>query len=564
VQRRWPWIGVGLMFIALTSVFVLRVLSERDRAQAAEASAIAERDRARQADVSSRRVSEFLVSVFDGSDPDAGSGNVPAATLVEQAVARIDDLADEPMAQSAMYATLARIQHLVGNPRQAQLSYQKAIAIERRLDRPLELASHLHGLATLELAALSGPDAERDARAALALREQYGQPLAIAESLGLLGRILTSSEQPRTGVALLERALRIYQSQDPRSLATATALERLADGYREAGDNGRAIEHLRLSLDLLAATGQRDHEHYGNVEHSLAVVLGNERRFDEAEAILRRLLQQSRQQAGEDNDDFAWQLAELGRLLVSAGKAPQALPLYADALKIAARKIGADSLSFAIMSNNAASAFDRSGDWPAAEAAYRRALEIMERSWPATDTGLAQIQLNFGRLLLRLDKLDEAGTRLLAAERVLGSGENLDNVTLARIDIAEWQLRSGKLSQAQAQLDRIAADLSGLTARLRAAGLRVRGLLHAHRGETSQALQRLIEAEELMHSELGDGDARSWLIRVDRAKLLIGSADDAQQREGQALMTDVLLHVEPLLAPDAPLLARLRAMRSGQ
>jgi eukaryotic-like serine/threonine-protein kinase len=556
-QRRWPWMVVGLMFAVLTAAFVLRVLSERDRAQAAQATAIAERDRARQADAASRRVSEFLVSVFDGSDPDAGTGNVPAATLVQQAVERIDDLSDEPMVQSSMYATLARIQHLVGNPKQAQLSYQKAIAIERRLARPRELASHLHALATLEIAALSGLPAERDVREALALRERHGEPLDVAESLALLGSILLTNGHEREAVQVLERALRIRQEQQPHGPATATALTQMADGYRRTGDYDRAIQHYRLGLELLGELGDGDSD---DVRHSLAMTLGHARRFDEAEVILRTLLEQTRTESGTDNDVFAWQLAELGRFLVGAGKPLKALPLYAEALEIAARKMGVDSLGYAVLLNNQATAFERSGDWPAAADAYRRALAIMENGAPESDTTLAQIRQNYGRLLLLQGRTAEAGGRLLAAERALGAGENSASVAQVHIDAAEWRLVSGKLEEVEAVLDRVAQTNSGLPGRVRAAGLRLRGLLHARRGDAGAALRLLVEAEDLMRSDLGDHDARSWIIRADRAALLIASADAAQRRDGEALRADILQHVAPLLVPHAPLLERLRSM----
>ncbi len=567
VQRRWPWVAVGLMFVALTTVFVQRVLSERDRAQSAEAAAIAERDRARQADASSRRVSEFLVSVFDGSDPDAGTGNVPAATLVQQAVARIDELGDEPMVQSTMYVTLARIQHLVGQPEQSQQSFRKAIAIERRLDRPLQLSSHLHDLAALELSALTSAEAERNERAALALREQYAQdqPLLIAESLGALGQILLTLNKRQEAMTLLERRLEILQRIDPRGVDVANALSDLARGDLEMGANERAIERFQRSLELLdKSENGRDERSYSNTQHALAVALGSARRFEEAEALLRELLDVARKQPDGDSGELAWQLAELGRLLVNAGKAPQALPLYAEALEIAARKIGADSLSFAVLSNNAAAAFERSGDWAAAEAAYRRALAIMERAWPETDMTLAHIRQNFGYLLLRIGKLDEAGRRLRAAERALDSTENTLDLGRVHVELAEWHLASGRPDAAAAQLDAIAAALAELPPQIRALALRVRALIIAGKGDSAGAQRMLVEAEDLFRSERGDGDMRSWLFRVDRARLLIGSADGAQQRDGEALLADILLHIEPLLAPDAPLLAQLRAMRSGQ
>jgi len=573
VQRRWTWIGVAVMFLALTLMFVARVLDERDRAKAAEATALLERDRARQADSASQRVSAFLVSVFQGSDPDAGTGNVPAATLVQQAVARIDELGDEPMVQSSMYATLARIQRLVGQPQQSQQSFRKAIAIERRLGRPLPLADHLHALALLEMASLDSADAEHSEREALTLRERYAQdePLLIAQSLDTLGELLGNLNRRQEGMALMERRLDILQRVHPDGVEVADALFDLGRADMATDANERAIERLRRSIGLLDALDALDasaqppdtaklHSH---ARQALAVALGAARRFDEAEALLRELLDAARRQSGSDNGPFAWQLAELGRLLNNAGKAPQAVPLFAEALDIAARKIGADSLSFAIMSNNAAGAFERSGDWPAADAAYRRALAIMEKAWPETDLALARIRLNFGRLLLQAGKLDEAGLRLRAAERALSGGEYLAGLCQARIDLAEWQLRSGRIDAADTLLAAIADALPDQPAPLRAEAQRVLALVLAARGDEASALQHLVAAEDLMRSALGDGDMRSWMIRVDRAALLSASHDPDQAHAGKAIYADIVQHIAPLLGVDAPLLVRLHAMQAG-
>ncbi len=568
IQRRWPWVLAAAAFALMLGGFTLRVISERDRAQSAERTAIAERDRARQADASSRQISEFLVSVFEGSHPDAGTGNIPAATLVDQAVQRIEgDLADEPFAQAIMYATLARVQRAMGDSERSRQSYQRAIGIEHAQARPLQEAALLHDLAALELSALGGKDAERDSRAALALRQRHAadQPTLIAQSLVQLGGILSVSGRQQESRVLLEQALAIQLARDPMGLATADAHDELGSLELQAGRNEQAISQYEQSLALRAARGDSGEDAYISTQASLAKALAAVRRFDEAESILRAHLNASRMSAEGDSDELAWQIAELARVMVAAGKSRAALPLYVEALEIGARKIGVRSLAYAVLLNNSATAFERSGDLGSADAQYRIAIDVMSTLELGSGATLARLRANHGRLLLQLGLADQARSVLRVASAKLAAAESGDNAATyaAQIDLAEAELASGdqdKAGELLAQLDR---QISAQPPRLRAAALRVRGLLAAAQGNRAPALEYLAEAGRLMHQEFGDADARSWLIQLDRA-VLLSRGDAASAASGRELAAQLQQRLSPMLVPEASALQLLKGLQSAQ
>jgi serine/threonine-protein kinase len=70
LQRQWPAMVVVLAFLLTVLGFTLQLVTDRDRALAAEQHAINERDRATQAELSSRQISQLLGNILSSVDPD--------------------------------------------------------------------------------------------------------------------------------------------------------------------------------------------------------------------------------------------------------------------------------------------------------------------------------------------------------------------------------------------------------------------------------------------------------------------------------------------------------------
>jgi len=570
LRRHWPWVMTGAAFAATVAAFTVRVVNDRDRAQAAEQQALRERDRAVQAQASSRQISDFLVSVLNASSPDAGGGEIPTSKLVEQSLARIDtELHGQPATQAALYATLAGVQQVLGNAEAARTQFDKAIAIQRSLDDPLALAGMLSQRALLARAAFGRDAAIADAREALALSEHAASTDSAvhADALMLLGRVLSNDGQHAEAEPLLLHALAIHDLLDASGAGSREALTALGEHYEHKKDYAEAARcYQRLVGVEQVVKGAHSREFYDALD-SLGTVYGLMRRFDDAEATLRRALEGFRTLTPDGSAELAWRYSQLGRVIDNSGRPRDALPLYREALAIGARKMGADSVSYAVLLNNLAIAQRRSGDFAAAESSYAQALPIMEKAWPADDATLTRVGTDYGTLLLITGQLDAAHRRLSTAyrNRLAPGKEPSPPLLQSQIALAEWETRSGQPGKALTRLQSIEAATATLELLDRAAYARQLGLAQAGLGRTDAALAALERSEQLTREVLGERDPRTWLAMLDRADVLAAqSGVDARARASQ-LAGEILRGVDAALVPESPLrkrIERLLATRS--
>jgi eukaryotic-like serine/threonine-protein kinase len=84
LRRRWPAFAAGALFVLLGALFTWRLVSERDRALAAEGAARIQASTAQQ-------VSDFLVSVFEVANPEVNrKRDVTAREVLDRGASRID------------------------------------------------------------------------------------------------------------------------------------------------------------------------------------------------------------------------------------------------------------------------------------------------------------------------------------------------------------------------------------------------------------------------------------------------------------------------------------------
>ena len=563
LQRRWPLALSGSLFALTVLAFTLQLMADRDRARCAERQANAERDRATQAQAASKQISEFLVSMLDGANPDAGGGEIPTSKLVEQALARIDtELAGQPAVQAELYATLGGVQAVLGNPALAQSSYEKAIALQRTLAQPLVLADYLGRLALLRRRSFTKQDAATVARESLALlQSNAAKPEAVLAATQLLGSIVSEAGSVAEGEVLLRRALSLGEALDPNGVEVSDALDALAGRLTDAAKFEEAEALLQRSLRLRnARTG--DEAGVLNTQERLGAVLGRLRRFEEAEVLLRGALEQRRALFGADDVNIPWRLSELARIFDNSGRPLQALPLYREALEIAARKMGTTSIPYAVLLNNLALAQMRVGDYVGSARSYREALALLTDAWGERNSGLAALRINFATLLLK--------TEPAAALPLLTAGESVyaqtyppahPDVIDARLLLAVAALKLKQADRAREWLSKV--DTSGVKLAPKAVAEReyALALLDLLTGSLDTAIIGLERAETLRSEALGESDPRVWLAKIERAELLARRASGADKQNARALAAQILSRLDGVLVPDSPVRARLARLR---
>ena len=165
---------------------------------------------------------------------------------------------------------------------------------------------------------------------------------------------------------------------------------------------------------------------------NLALVYKSERRWDEAEALLRKTLTIRERRLGPSDPEVALVLNNLGVLLQSEKRLAEAEPLLARALGIWEARVGPKHPWLAAGFNNAAVVDEALGHFDQAETHFKRAIEIASAELPADHPDLTSYRASYAHLLRRIGRKEEA--RKLEASvnraRQKHARENMDGYTV--------------------------------------------------------------------------------------------------------------------------------------
>jgi eukaryotic-like serine/threonine-protein kinase len=568
LRRRWPWLLAAATFLLCVTLFSARLILESQRAHRAEALAKSqrqlalnaqekaqiERDRALQSEASARQISDFLVTMFEYSSPDAGTGAVPTEVLVAQALKRIDsELAGQPATQAQLYAVLARVQRVMGNLEPARSSLQQAIALERSQNRPLVLSGMLHDLAKMELAAIEFERALPHAEESVKLA-QVAAPgsEALAEAYSMLGQVQTALQHRVAAKSALDMALGIRQALDPSSDQSAESWQHLGNHLREFQDYAGAINAHEQSIKIRRSLAGTESDEFVGALDSLAGAYLEARQFESAESALRESLAIQRRLYG-DSARVAWALSQLGRVLNNSGRPLDSLPLYQEALNIGAKKFGAQSVSQAVLLGNQASACQRAGMERCAEKSSLAALAIVAKLDPQVAANLSRLRMNYALFLLQIGRLDEAQPLLLENYQ-LQKAKSVDNKELiaeAVQALLRFAIAKKDVTQAQRYFDELAPLRASLNTTDATTQSNVDALMLAAQGKIKEAFAAFEVARSHFLKTYGTHDARYWVMQLDRAELFAAQADTAQRKQAQVLAKEIAVQLRERMATEA-------------
>jgi serine/threonine-protein kinase len=366
-QRRFMAVALVVLavFGAVVSGMILRVSREAKRAES-EAKA-------------ARQVSEFLVGMFEVSDPFEASqgkprgGSLTARDVLDSGARRIEtELADQPEIRArlmnviglvyerlALYDAaedlfakalalrretlgndhpdvaeslqdLGRVRRLKNEPAQAEPLVREALATRRQSQGGdnSHVASLLHELAWVMDAKGDDVAAERYAREALAMQRRLKDvDRDVAASLNLLSFLLQKQRRYAAAEPLAREALAITRRLWGVHPDVAASLNHLACVLLAKGDPAAAEPPARESLVMRQRLLGDTHPLVALSLHDLASVLVAEHKYAAAEPLLLRSLALYRQTLGDESPAVAMTLGSLGDLYEAWGK-PQKAASY--------------------------------------------------------------------------------------------------------------------------------------------------------------------------------------------------------------------------------------------
>jgi serine/threonine-protein kinase len=328
-----------------------------------------------------KAVKDYLVSVFEVSDPNKARGEqVTARELLDRGAARIEqELGGQP-------ALAAEVLVLVGSLHLKLGSYDRAAPL---LERGAELQRQVHG---------------RDSA-------------AVADALSHLGDVYSLSSDFERAERLRRDALSIHRQRlGPAHTDTVSSADGLA---RVLLKRGRHEEARRLVDETLLAIRQdrgEENEDYATSLNTLHMLLWNQGRYAEAEPVMRRVLEIYVKVLGERHTRVAESYSNLGTAAMTRGDAVEGERMLRKALEIGTSLYGGEHPNLGITLNNLSKALQEQGRIDEAIALQRRALALRTRQ---LGEGNPQLAVNFHNLALLLrERGDYAEAEKLLQETV--------------------------------------------------------------------------------------------------------------------------------------------------
>ncbi len=443
-------VGVLILTTAIAmTIQAGRIGTERDRANREAAVAAEEAE-------TSRRVSEFLVGLFETSDPNRARGEtITAREILDQGAKRIqDELNDQPGVQATMMRTIGRVYTELGLYAEARPLLRQAMELDESVDADdVVIAGTLVDMVQLSLWLGEYEEGEALSRRAIEILEQRFGPdhLEVAVGLNGLGNALQNQGRLDEARVAHERALAIREAADGTGEAVSTSLHNLAIVHYFQGDYDRAILYYERAAELDLKHHGPESPSYATTLHTLAIVYQDLGRLDEALQLEERSTTIREKALGPDHLHTAFSLCTLGNIHRLAGRPPRA------------------------------------------EAVQRRALRIAEAAVGPEHGETIWMRGSLARTLSELEQYDEASELLRASIRMLEEQDDQQWLTTELDAIALNLHRQGRLPDAETSYRRalmIARDVGGDVAAKRAEALRD----HA---TVLRKLGRIAEAEEL-------------------------------------------------------------------
>ena len=560
-RNRWAS-AAAIVAAALCIAFVWKLALENERARRAE-------ERAQRESVTSGRVVDYMVALFDQAAPDkVGLRPISAEELVDAGLRDLGtQLAAQPQPKARLLAAIAEIYAKLGRNEKGIAAMEQAIALQRPLGEPSWLSRYLQLYGNMLNASGRFAAAIAVLDEGIALQERKGarDPLLMAEMLTTrsLARSRSGATEPAIADAL-HAAEFARQSDQKATILLGEANNALSEAYLVSNDSARAVAIARDNVRVLETRGDAGTTLFGAREY-LAAALGANGELVEAEALLRRQMDERGKTLDTRSDWFLSLRNQLAAIVRNLGKPLEASALLRENVEAMRARGLIATPSYMIALNNLGSLEEHVGDYAASEALLREALQLAQAEDDAGSTRPDIYRQNLGRALLLAGRYAEALP--LIEREIVDDGSNDRRIARLRrlVHLAEWYRRQGELETASDYLDQAEKNLlANFGAEHARAGavLRTRALLESDRGDFAAAQTHLREAMVATEKAAAADSNPMNELRLDLAEVMLreGKHDDARALVERA-RPGVLANFKPV-APARAQYARL-ATRLG-
>ena len=399
-----------LGMVAAWSAFVAN--QQRDFANQSRARAVVEAETANQ-------TTEFMVGLFEVSDPSEALGNtITAREILDEGANRIkEELSAQPAIQAALMETMGRVYTTLG-------LYDQAVPL---LEKALDTRREVFGEDSIEA----------------------------ASSLDRLGEVLKLKADYGLAREYFEGALSIRRSFfGDDHLDTARSVYELADLLSRTGDYEHAELFYREALDLQQKLHGDKSAEVAQALEGLALNLYDQGNYNDPVPMMRDVVATHRKLHDGPHPDLAEAINNLGFLLGETGEYRESEQLFREALKMKRALYSKSHPEIAIGLINVAMALWDQGDYDAAEERYREAIQMQRGLLGDKHPDVADALNNFAFLLN--DKGDLEGAIAMGRQSIdtyrASVGDEHPSVARGMHNVGIWLIEAGDYAAAEEML----------------------------------------------------------------------------------------------------------------
>ncbi|MGI9235811.1 MAG: tetratricopeptide repeat protein [Woeseiaceae bacterium] len=443
--------ALGMLSIVAASSAYLAT-QQRDLANQARARAEVEAETAKQ-------TTDFMVDLFNVSDPSEARGNsITAREIMDKGADRIgQELTTQPAIQATLMETMGSVYTSLGLYGQAASLLQSALEkrVELYGERHLEVARTYHRLGeVLTLQAEYEKAGETLGKALAVRRDMLGEEsAAVAESLTGLSEVLTQEGEFEAAEPLLRQALQIRNVIfGVESLEVAQSTERLGLNLFDQGNLDDAEPNLRQAIAIRRKlAGEEPHPDLANGLNDLGYLLYDKGELEETEALWREALAMNRKILEPTHPDIAYNLFNLAGVAHDKGEFDAAESLYREVLGIRRQALGEQHPDIAFTLNNYAFVLYDKGDRRAAINMERDSVDMYRNFFPDGHPALARALATLGGWVTREGEFSEAETLLTESLEMRREflGANHPEVAGGMTTLAYLYLKTERAEEAQ-------------------------------------------------------------------------------------------------------------------
>jgi tetratricopeptide (TPR) repeat protein len=334
-----------------------------------------------------RQTTDFMVGLFEVSDPSESLGNtITAREILDKGAERIEEeLGDQPEIQATLMDTMGTVYTSLGLYDAAIPLVAKSVERRRSIfgDQHPDVAQSLNHLGEVQALKAEYDEAEKNLREALAVRRDLlgNEAPEVAETLTQLAYVLTEKGDYAGAEPLIRESLDIRRNVFGESHPdVADSLEELGLNAFDQGDLDQSITLLRQAVAMRRQAHGERHPDLFEAINNLAFVMDSAGNVEETEALLLEALAMARRLYDEAHPAVATALGNVAYVYHVQGKYDAAEPMYEELIALRKTMLGERHPNVATSLHNLAFLHYEKGDIAKAMAFEREVLEIRRRS----------------------------------------------------------------------------------------------------------------------------------------------------------------------------------------